>query len=140
MPNSFFDPLTPSINELSTSDTLRISRRSFAQHAAIAAALSLSPAHLLAGSHDLHGRPRDAVDLTTEQTQDVEAKLANIVRKFGDRLSDQQRQHLRRILGYNEKMLASVRAFSLQNGDPPASVLRISFASGTLQPGTKGKS
>jgi hypothetical protein len=68
-------------------------------------------------------------DLTREQTEEVEAKLANIVRKYGSRVSDEQRGHLRRILSYNEKMLASIRAFPLQNGDPPASVLKFSFLS-----------
>jgi hypothetical protein len=64
--------------------------------------------------------------ITPEQAAEVDAKLANIIRKFGSRLSDEQRQHLRRILAYNERMLAGVRAFSVQNGDPPASVLRVS--------------
>ena len=57
---------------------------------------------------------------------EVDAKLANIIRKHGNRLSDEQRKRLRRILSYNETMLASVRMFRLQNDDPPASVLKIS--------------
>ncbi len=64
--------------------------------------------------------------LTPQQTADVDAKLANIVRQYGNRLTGEQREHLRRILTYNEKMLASIRAFPLENGDPPASVLKIS--------------
>ena len=54
----------------------------------------------------------------------MDAKLANAIRQFGDRLSDEQRQRLRRILSYNEKMLASIRAFRLENSDPPATVLK----------------
>jgi len=65
--------------------------------------------------------------LTAEQSQEVEARLTNIIRKYGNRLSIAQRDHLRRILAYNEKMLVSIRAFPLQNGDPPASVLKVSF-------------
>jgi hypothetical protein len=64
--------------------------------------------------------------ITPVQAAEVDAKLANIIRKFGSRLSYDQRQHLRRILAYNERMLAGVRAFAVQNGDPPASVLRVS--------------
>jgi hypothetical protein len=80
--------------------------------------------------HGPHRHPQSqAADLTSEQTEEVEAKLANIVRKYGSRLSEEQRTHLRHILAYNEKMLASVRSFPLQNGDPPASVLAISFQS-----------
>jgi hypothetical protein len=74
-------------------------------------------------------RQSNNTDLTPEQTKEVEAKLANIVRKYGSRLSDEQRGHLRRIVSYNEKMLASIRGFPLQNGDPPASVLKFSFLS-----------
>ena len=136
MPSSFSDP-SPTLNdEFPVGNTLRISRRRFGQHAALAAALSLSPAQLLAALHHLHRQPRDAADLTPEQTQNVDAKLANIIRKYGTRVSDEQRQHLRRILSYNERMLASVRAFSLQNGDAPASVLKVSFVARTLPPGT----
>jgi hypothetical protein len=113
--------------ETSTSDALQISRRRFGQYAAVAAALSLSPVQFLAASHDTQQERHEGVDLTPEQTREVDAKLASIVRKYRTRLSDEQCQHLRRILSYNEKMLASVRAFPLQNGDPPAGVLRISF-------------
>lgn len=137
MPASFSDP-PPTLNdELTAGDALRISRRRFGRHAALAAALSLSPAQLLAALRHSHRQSREGVALTPEQTQDLDAKLANIIRKYGSRLSDEQRQHLRRILSYNERMLASVRAFPLQNGDAPASVLKISFAAETVPPGTQ---
>jgi len=63
--------------------------------------------------------------LSPSQKKEVEAKLANIVRKYGSRLSNKQREHLRHILGYNEKMLASIRNFPLENGDAPAAVLKL---------------
>ena len=127
MPKPSSDSLAPS------KDTSRISRRLFGQRAALAAALSLSPAELLAAAH--HSRePQAGSDLTPEQSQEVEAKLANIIRKWGSRLSEDQRKHLRRILTYNERMLASVRSFPLDNGDPPASVLRVSFAEAAQKP------
>jgi hypothetical protein len=124
-PNSDLSLLSQ--QETSTSDALQISRRRFGQYAAAAAGLSLSPAQFLAAPHDTHQERHDGVDLTPEQTREVDAKLVNIVRKYRTRLSDEQCRHLRRILSYNEKLLASVRAFPLQNGDPPAGVLRISF-------------
>jgi hypothetical protein len=115
----------------------RISRREFGLDAAVAAALSLSvsPAGLLAASSE-----RDTISptipaseqessgpkLSAEQSRDVEAKLANIIRKYGERLSEEQRKHLRRILAYNETMLAPIRAVALQNGDAPVTVLKIS--------------
>ena len=110
-----------------------ISRRQFAQTAALAAA-ALSPP----GTALVAGRPPtapggsaaapvqpDNLGLNPAQKKEVEAKLANIVRKWGSRLSHQQREHLGHILGYNEKMLASIRNFVLENGDAPATVLKL---------------
>jgi hypothetical protein len=115
----------------------RISRREFGLDAAVAAAaaLSLSPPSLLTARRDPDNisptivageQETAAVKLTPEQSRDVEAKLANIIRKYGERLSEEQRTHLRKILAYNETMLAPVRAFALQNGDPPVTVLKLS--------------
>jgi hypothetical protein len=119
----------------------RISRREFGLDAAIgaaaAAALSLSPPSLLNARRDPDNispaipmgeqeTPGAKPTLTPEQSRDVDAKLANIIRKYGERLSEEQRKHLRRILAYNETMLAPVRAFALQNGDPPVTVLKLS--------------
>jgi len=126
--DSFRGP-QPSPHAENASDLPIVSRRRFAQHAAMLAACSLGGAQLLAEPRNRHPRARDQ-DLSPPQTEEVEAKLANIVRKYGSRLSEEQRNHLRHILTYNEKMLASVRSFPLQNGDPPASVLAISFGHG----------
>jgi hypothetical protein len=72
-------------------------------------------------------KPEPLEGLTREQAADVDAKLANIFRKYGSRFDAQQKARLRRILVENEHLMAPVRAFPLENGDPPASVLRISF-------------
>lgn len=115
----------------------RVSRREFGLDAAVAAALSLSvlPTGLLAARRDrdtiaptIPGGEQEtaAPKLTEEQSRDVEAKLANIIRKYGERLSEEQRKHLRRILSYNETMLAPIRAYALQNGDAPVTVLKLS--------------
>jgi hypothetical protein len=72
------------------------------------------------------GADDNKLNLTPEQKQEVEARLTNIVRKYGDRLSEEQRQHLRRILSYNETMLAPIRTFPLKNSDAPATVLKLS--------------
>jgi len=123
--------------------TLRspISRRDFGWGAAIAAAITLSPSTLLGSNRNSNqeSKPGDKTPdkgegLTPEQSQEVEDRLANIVRKYGNRLSGEQRQHLRRILTYNERMLASIRTFSLQNGDPPASVLKLPLLASQAAP------
>jgi hypothetical protein len=115
-----------------------ISRRDFGRRAGMGAAIAVSSATLL-GCNTASVReakpgdktPDQAGGLTADQTQEVEARLANVIRKYGNRLSEEQRQHLRRILTYNERMLVSIRTFPLQNGDPPASVLKISLVGQT---------
>jgi hypothetical protein len=100
----------------------------------VAAAISISSARLIAAPRDRHAIPltdpaseqETGVKLTHEQSRDVDAKLADIIRKYGERLSEEQRKHLRRILAYNETMLAPIRSFALQNGDPPVTVLSLS--------------
>jgi hypothetical protein len=119
-----------------------ISRRDFGWRAAMAAAMTLSPATLL-GSNPNSNQESKSGDknpdkssggLTPEQSQEVEDRLDNIVRKYGNRLSGEQRQHLRRILTYNERMLASIRTFSPRNGDPPASVLKLPLLASQAAP------
>ena len=120
-------PLLP----VAPANTSQVSRRRFGKDLAIATAFSFSR---------LLPSPSSPSQVTTGETQgrddgggsvqnaEVDAKLANIVRKYGSRLSQEERVHLRKILVYNEKMLASVRAFSLENGDSPASVFKVSVA------------
>lgn len=109
-------------------DRGKLSRRDFARGAAVAA-VALASSGLLAietaAGSTLSGAQQSAADPATAEQQDIEAKLANIVRKWGDRLSEEQRQHLRRVLGENERMLAAVRAYPLENGDPPSQVLKL---------------
>jgi hypothetical protein len=110
-----------------------ISRRQFGRNAAIAAAATLTAPALLATTTAAAGdappqeKPEPLEGLSPEQTAEVDARLANILRKYGNRFNDDQKARLRRILAQNERLMAPVRAFSLQNGDPPASVLRLSF-------------
>ena len=143
MSNSSSDNSGAPIKDANRAETksARISRREFGLDAAIgaaaAAALSLSPPSLLAARRDPDnispaiptGEQETAgakPTLTSEQSREVDAKLANITRKYGERLSEEQRKHLRRILTYDETMLAPIRAFALQNGDPPVTVLKLS--------------
>ena len=143
MSNSSSDNSSAPIKDANRAETksARISRREFGLDAAIgaaaAAALSLSPPSLLNARRDPDNispaipmgeqeTPGAKPTLTPEQSRDVDAKLANIIRKYGERLSEEQRKHLRRILAYDETMLAPIRAFALQNGDPPVTVLKLS--------------
>lgn len=110
-----------------------ISRRQFGRNTALALAATLTTPALLAATTAAIGpegpqkKPETIEGLTSEQTAEVDARLANILRKYGGRFNDEQKARLRGILAQNERLMAPVRAFSIQNGDPPASVLRISF-------------
>lgn len=118
----------------------QVSRRRFGKDLAVATAFSFSGAGLFSSERyssevtNAEAQGRDA-DGGSVQNAEVDAKLANIVRKYGSRFSQEEREHLRKILVYNEQMLASVRGFSLANGDSPASVFKVSVTPpGTAKP------
>jgi len=89
----------------------KVSRRRFWRNAALAAG---------AGALEPAGAPAQ-----TKASPEVEAKLANVIRKYGDRLSPVQRQRIRRILSENEEMLAAIRAYPVENSDSAAGLLLL---------------
>jgi hypothetical protein len=111
----------PPKNETSPSKT---SRRQFARKivvAGTAAALASLPASA-APAPD----PSDAGE--------VESRYQRILQKYGDRLSDEQKARLRKILAYNQKMMEPIRNFPLENGQPTASVLKFYPDSNSRKP------
>ena len=56
---------------------------------------------------------------------EVDAKYANVIRKYGERLSEAQRTRAREVLVRHQRMLMRVRDFALENGDAPATGLRL---------------
>lgn len=63
----------------------------------------------------------------------MDAKFSGVVRKYGDRLSDEQKTRVRGVLANHQRMLSRVRAFPLENSDAPATGLRL-FPSDTAAP------
>jgi hypothetical protein len=55
----------------------------------------------------------------------VDAKHANVMRKYGERLSEAQQTRAREIIVRHQRMLMRVREFALENGDAPATGLRL---------------
>lgn len=55
----------------------------------------------------------------------VDAKYANVLRKYGDRLSEGQRTRAREIIAGHERMLVRIRNFPLENSDQPATGFRL---------------
>ncbi|HYL96418.1 MAG TPA: hypothetical protein VET69_11505 [Terriglobales bacterium] len=98
-----------------------VTRRQFGKQAAFAslsAALALTPA---AGQTDA----ASPSEKEANASGDIEARYQQVIRRYGERLSEEQRKRVRKILAYNEKLLAPIRSFPLENGQPAATVLKF---------------
>jgi hypothetical protein len=111
-----------------------LGRRQFALGAAAAATTALvRPGDLLAQTaagtvQSLDEKTRAAMaKLTASAQAEVEMKVASIFRKYGDRLSDEQKADIRRIMAETQKGLEEMRAFKLNNGDQPADAFRAAL-------------
>jgi len=109
-----------------------ISRRAFGQRAALAAATAVIPLGRGFASSVAPGMATPVVPqraerepLPADSQARVDAMVENIFRKYGARFSDEQKQRLRQSAVRNERMLMKVRAFPLENWDPPAEVLKL---------------
>ena len=118
-----------------------LGRRQFALGAAAAATTALAlPGKALLG-HDLLAQAAAGADQSTDVSLDkktraamaklsasaqaeVEMKVASIFRKYGDRLNDEQKADIRRIMAESQEGLEKMRAFKLENGDQPADAFR----------------
>ena len=110
-------------------------RRRFALGAAAAATTALLPGNILSGDllaetaqgpeKSMEEKTRAAMaKLSASAQAEVEMKVASIFRKYGDRLSDEQKADIRRIMAESQEGLEKMRAFKLENGDQPADAFR----------------
>ena len=78
-----------------------------------------------ADSQSLDKKTRAAMaKLSASAQAEVEMKVASIFRKYGDRLNDEQKADIRRIMAESQEGLEKMRAFKLDNGDQPADAFR----------------
>jgi hypothetical protein len=107
-----------------------LDRRQFTLGAAAAAtAAFMRPGEALAQTAEslteLDQKAKTAMaKLTPRGRAEVEAKVANLFRKYGDRLSDEQKADIRRIMAETQQGLDKMRAFPLENDDQPADSFR----------------
>jgi coenzyme F420-reducing hydrogenase alpha subunit len=108
-----------------------LDRRQFTLGAAAAAtAALLHPGEALAQTAggsiaELDKKTRDAMaKLSPAARAEVETKVANIFRKYGERLNEEQKADIRRIMAESQEGLEKMRAFALENGDQPADAFR----------------
>ena len=89
-----------------------ISRRNFGRRAAWAGlATAVNPSDLAA-----QGRGGNQT-ASAAGPAEVDAKFTDMVRKYGDRLSEDQKTRARGVLARHQRMLMRVREFPLENGD-----------------------
>lgn len=110
-----------------------LGRREFALGAAaIATTALIHPGDALAQA------PAEGVPLAADQEAqsamaklspaaqaEVEMKIKNIFRKYGDRLNDEQKADIRRAMAEAQEGLEKMRAYALDNSDQPATVLQL---------------
>jgi len=98
-----------------------VSRRDLGRKAALTAAAALALGERRAPAQGRGGQ----VPLAAADQAEVDAKFADVIRKYGERLSDEQKTRVKGVLGNHQRMLARVRAFPLENSDAPATGLRL---------------
>jgi hypothetical protein len=106
------------------------SRRIFTRGAALAAAAAALPVDLLpqtqlpSATTPASEKPADQTPkLSAESQAEAEAKIQNILRKYGSRLSDAEKADLRKLVLSAQEPLEKLRAFPLENWDEPALLL-----------------
>lgn len=113
-----------------------IDRRRFAIGAAAAATTAIiSPGEALEQAQTTPTpKPPEARDEKTSAAMaklspaaqaEVEMKVASIFRKYGNRLSNEQKADIQRAMAESQDGLEKMRAFVLENGDEPATVLKL---------------
>lgn len=108
-----------------------LSRRDFARSvAAVAATAVVAPSAALAQAEKTTPAPTKPPgpaepELSAQAQAEAEGAYQNVVRKYGNRLSDEQKADVRRLVLQQQKSLESLRAFKLKNGDEPATILHV---------------
>jgi hypothetical protein len=113
-----------------------VSRREFGRRVALAAGAGIVAADLAAGADPTlhaHGGHRESLDRSGQTPPNLseagrvrfDSMWENVLRKHGDRLDDDQKARMRKIITNNVKLLEAVYAVALTNGDTPATTLRL---------------
>jgi len=109
----------------------RLSRREFARNAALAAATAaMLPSDALAQQEKATPvkapeNPEQKKPLSPELQAEAEARIQNLLRQYGDRLSDEQRAEVRKLITQSMSGVEKLRAYPLDNSDEPATVLHL---------------
>ena len=109
-----------------------LSRRDFTRKAALAAAgAAIAPAALRAAPGipgefaNVEGQAPPSTPLSAEDQYQVDARVSAILRKYGERLSPEQKDEIRRLSTELQKPMIRLRAYPLVNSSQPATVLKL---------------
>ena len=101
-----------------------ISRRDFARVAATAAAAgALAPAAAASAIKPSEEQAAQGPQLTGASRDEAEARYAELIRRWGSRLSAEQKTDVHRLVMAQQKTLETVRGFALTNANEPALIL-----------------
>lgn len=107
-----------------------ISRRDFARDMAIVAAGAAAlPIDVFAQTEKVAAPVKPPVatetELSPEAKDEAESNYQALLRKYGRRLSSEQKAEVRRLLLQQQKSIEMLRRYPIYNGDGPATVLHL---------------
>ena len=117
------------MNRKSRHGSSSVSRREFGKRLAVVTGAGIVPSARAVEPHAA-GSALDQNDpalqrLSAEGRLRFDLMWQNILRKHGDRLTDEQQSRMRKIVATNVAMLESVYAVAVKNGDAPATSLLL---------------
>jgi len=108
-----------------------LSRREFAKAAALTTAAALVPVDLIAQQQKPATeakppeKPPETPKLSAASQAEADLAYETIMRKYGSRLSDEQKKDIKRLIVSQQGVLDKLRTFPVSNSDQPATVLRL---------------
>jgi hypothetical protein len=112
-------------------DAKKLTRRDFARAAAAAATAALAPGaealtrNVVGANGTRVLNPAGQDEAATARQGEIDARAADVLRRYGDRLSAEQKTEVRRLAGDLQKSLDKLRSYPIGNEDQPATVLRL---------------
>ncbi|HEY6253968.1 MAG TPA: hypothetical protein VI685_28770 [Candidatus Angelobacter sp.] len=104
-----------------------ISRRKFTIGAAVAATAALLPGGEAQAASPVPAQSQSeaTAKLSPGARAELDMKLKELFRKYGSRLSDEQKADIRKVMAETQDGLEKMRSFTLTNGDQPAAVFQL---------------
>jgi hypothetical protein len=101
-----------------------LTRRQFSRILAVGAASAALPASATGGS--AASAPPNAGSRTggAELSEEAEAQYKVLISRYGNRLSEEQKADVRRLIDQGLKSTVALRSFHLDNSDEPGNVFR----------------